>query len=440
MKKIIIAGINSGVGKTTITSALMASFQNVSPFKIGPDYIDTSFHKLATGNPSYNLDLFLLSEEVLKERFYEKSSSKNLSIIEGVMGLYDGLNHKLDNFSTAHVSRVLNAPVILVVDGHHMSTSLSATILGFKNFDPRVNIVGVILNNVNTENSYIYLKDAIEFHTGIKCLGFFPKLEKLKIRERHLGLLQAQEIEETREFLDLLKKQAKISLDLESIYNLSLKEDEFIQHSSFNPLKNSLKNKKIAIAKDHAFSFYYESNLDLLKYCGGEIVFFSPLFDKSIPENIDFLYLGGGYPELYENQLSSNLSMKDSIREFSKNGKIYAECGGFIYLTKGLFDLEGNFSEFCGIFDIEIEMGKNLDINRFGYINIELENGIKTKGHEFHFSKIKTNNETNTIYSVSKPNGNSWSCGFYKNNTLGSYAHIDFFSNLEFFKWLFHIN
>lgn len=439
MKKLIIAGINSGVGKTTITSALMKSFSNVVPFKIGPDYIDTSFHCLATGNPSYNLDLFLLSETELKNRFYEKSKDKNIAIIEGVMGLYDGLNHEIDNFSTAHVARVLNCPVILIVDGHHMSTSLAATILGFSNFDKRVNIVGVILNNVNSHSSYIYLKDAIEKHTGIQCLGYFPTIPKLKIEERHLGLLQAQELSEVEDYYLNLKNQAKESLDLARIYELSTSSDFSFPIISYGELKNSLSNKKIGIAKDRAFSFYYQSNLDLLKFCGAEIVYFSPINDKSLPENLDFLYLGGGYPEIYGKELQMNTSMKTSICNFSKTGKIYAECGGFIYLTKGIWQLDGSFSEFLGILDIEIEMKNSLNISRFGYVNIEINESLKTRGHEFHYSRIKNSNEKNMIYKVSKPSGNSWSCGFSKNSVLGSYAHIDFYSNLEFFKFLFKI-
>jgi len=439
MKKLIIAGINSGVGKTTITSALMKSFTNVAPFKIGPDYIDTSFHSLATGNPSYNLDLFLLSETELKNRFYEKSKDKNIAIIEGVMGLYDGLNHKIDNFSTAHVARVLNCPVILIVDGHHMSTSLAATILGFSNFDKRVNIVGVILNNVNSHSSYIYLKDAIEKHTGNQCLGYFPTIPKLKIEERHLGLLQAQELNAVEEYYLNLKNQAKESLDLARIYELSTSSDFSFPIISYGELKNLLSNKKIGIAKDRAFSFYYQSNLDLLKFCGAEIVYFSPIKDKSLPENLDFLYLGGGYPEIYGKELQMNTSMKTSICNFSKTGKIYAECGGFIYLTKGIWQLDGSFSEFLGVLDIEIEMKSSLDISRFGYVNIEINENLKTRGHEFHYSRIKNSNEKNMIYKVSKPSGNSWSCGFSKNSVLGSYAHIDFYSNLDFFKHLFNI-
>ena len=440
MKKIIIAGINSGVGKTTITSALMKSFSNVAPFKIGPDYIDPGFHSLATGNPSYNLDLFLLSETTLKERFYEKSFGKSIAIIEGVMGLYDGLHHELENYSTAHVARILQCPVILVVDGHHMSTSLAATILGYKNFDKRVNIVGIILNNVNSENSYEYLREAIEKHTGIECLGYFPKLSELKIEERHLGLLQAKEVLEFENFYKTLGDQAKKTLKLDRIFELSGDiNPKTIVEKSYLKLKDTLSGKRIGIAKDSAFSFYYQSNLDLLKYCGAEIVFFSPTYDKSLPDKLDFLYLGGGYPEIYGKELQNNHSMKNSILEFAKNGRIYAECGGFIYLTKGIWQLDGSFSEFLGILDIDIEMKNSLDISRFGYVNIEINENLKTKGHEFHYSRIKNSNEKNMIYKVSKPNGNSWPCGFSKNSVLGSYVHIDFHSDLDFFKFIFKI-
>lgn len=440
MRRILIAGTMSGSGKTTVSSILMSAFENVAPFKVGPDYIDPGYHKIFTGNNSYNLDAFMYSEETLKYIFYSNSENRNISIIEGVMGLYDGINHSKNNFSTAHVSRLLDIPVILVVNAKGISTSIAAEVLGFKLFDKDVNIAGVILNNVSGEKSYLNLKKAVEMYTGIECVGYIPKDENLGVESRHLGLKQAFEIEGIEEKKRLFKETAAKYLDLEKIYEISKNTQKYGVRNPAESLKNILKGKKIAIAKDSAFSFYYESNLDLIKYTGIEIVEFSPVNDEKIPDEADYIYLGGGYPEIYSKELEKNTGMKKSIlKAYEEGTRIYAECGGFIYLTKGLKALDGTFSEFCGIFDMKIAMRSKLNIGRFGYINVKLDNGIITKGHEFHYSEIFDNNEKDYVYEITKDNGRKWECGFKKNNTLAGYPHIGFYSNLEFFKFLFGI-
>lgn len=437
MRKIMIAGAKSGVGKTMVSTAIMASFDDVAPFKIGPDYIDPGFHRIATQSLSYNLDNFMLDETMVKFLFQQGAKGKNIAIIEGVMGLYDGIDNSLDNNGTAHLSRVLDVPVILIVNGNKASTSLAAEILGFKLFDTRVKIVGIILNNVNNEKSYERLKEAIENYAKIECLGYFPYKENLSVKERHLGLTQAEELDEITIKIEELKNHAKTYLNLDRIYDLA---DSFaLEDISYKAeyLKDSLKRKRIAIAKDKAFSFYYQSNIDLLNFCGAELVFFSPIFDEELPKDIDFLYLGGGYPENFAKELSENITMIKSLESFAQKGRIYAECGGFIYLTKGIKNLNGEFYNFCNVFDIDIAMRKSLDLQRFGYIDIELNNGIKTRGHEFHYSEIIRNNEDNQIYKVKKADGRNWNCGYLKNKVLGAYAHVDFHSDLSFFEYLF---
>lgn len=439
MRKILIAGTMSGSGKTTVSSILMSAFENTAPFKVGPDYIDPSYHAIFTGNKSYNLDAFMYNEETLKFIFSSNSNGKNISIIEGVMGLYDGLGHSKENFSTAHISKMLNVPVILVVNAKGISTSIAAEILGFKLFDEEVNIAGVILNNVSSEKLYLNLKEAVEMYTGIECLGYLPKSDEIGIESRHLGLKQAFEIEGIKEKKEVLKKIAEKYLDLEKIYKISYSDEEISAENPALKLKDKLKGKKIAIAKDSAFSFYYESNLDLIRYSGLEIEEFSPVNDEKVPD-ADFIYMGGGYPELYSKELSENKSMKESILKACENNiPIYAECGGFIYLTKGLETLDKKFFEFCGTFDIKISMRERLNIGRFGYINIDAKEGISTKGHEFHYSEISENNEKETQYKIKKDNGRSWECGYRKKNTLAGYPHIGFYSNLKFFEFLFGI-
>jgi cobyrinic acid a,c-diamide synthase len=438
MRKILIAGTMSGSGKTTISSILMSAFENTAPFKIGPDYIDPGYHRLFTGNSSYNLDSFMFDENTLKYIFEENSKGKDISVIEGVMGLYDGINHTKDNYSTAHTARILDVPVILVLNAKGISTSIAAEVLGFRDFDRNVNIAGVILNNVSGEKLYLSLKEAVETYTGIECLGYIPKDEKIGLESRHLGLKQAFELEDSRDRKEFLKSIGEKYLNLKRIYEIAESTEEYNQDNPVQELKDTLKGKRAAVAMDKAFSFYYESNFDMMKYAGLELVMFSPIHDDKVPENVDFIYLGGGYPELYAEKLSENTEMKKSITEAYKKGiPIYAECGGFIYLTKGLKTTDEKFHEFCGIFDMKISMRKRLNMERFGYIHIETENGIRTRGHEFHYSEIFDNNEKQCFYNIKKENGKNWECGYRKNSTLAGYPHIAFYSEPEFFKFLF---
>jgi len=447
MKKILISGAMSGSGKTTVSSILMSAFENVAPFKVGPDYIDPGYHELFTGNKSHNLDAFMFDEDTLKHIFKTGLKGRNIAIVEGVMGLYDGIGHEKDNFSTAHISRILDIPVILVVNAKGISTSIAAEVLGFKLFDKNVKIKGIILNNVSSEKLYLNLKEAVERFTGIECLGYLPKNDKLSVESRHLGLKQAFELkgsEELREKKILFKEIAENCLNLKRIYEIAEEFETDGGMDEFKPienLKNKYKGKKVGVARDGAFSFYYEANLELMRFSGLEIVEFSPVRDRKLPDNLDLIYFGGGYPELYYKELSENVSMKESIRQAYENGvKIYGECGGFIYLTKRLNLIDGNYGDFCGIIDVEISMRNRLNIGRFGYINIETGEGIKTKGHEFHYSEISTDNENkkdNThFYKIEKNDGRNWTCGYKKKSLLAGYPHISFYSNIEFFKYL----
>ena len=280
----------------------------------------------------------------------------------------------------------------------------------------------------------------METYTGIECLGYIPKDENISVESRHLGLKQAFEIEDTAKKKEFLKNIGEKYLNLKRIYEIAESPQKYEAENPVKKLKDTLKGKRVAVAKDKAFSFYYESNFDIMRYAGLELVEFSPVYDSRIPENIDFIYLGGGYPELYAEELAKNMDMKKSIAEAHNAGiPIYAECGGFIYLTDGLKSIDEKFYEFCGIFDIKIAMKERLNMGRFGYIHIETGNGIKTRGHEFHYSEIFHNNEDKCFYSIKKENGKEWKCGYRKNNTLAGYPHIAFYSEPEFFEFLFGI-
>lgn len=429
MKGFMIAGVNSGIGKTTVSMGLMSLFENVSPFKVGPDYIDTTFHEFVTGNKSYNLDLFMMGEEGLKYSFYKHH--KNISIVEGVMGLYDGINHSLDNNSSAHLSRILDLPVILIVNGGGKSTSIAAEVLGYKKLDQRVNIAGVIINRT-TETMYKHYKEAIETYVGVECIGYLPKDQNFEIKSRHLGLLQAMEINNLKEKIEILKEVLKKTIDIKRLLEISELGDREKIENPFQNLKSKYKGVKVGIAQDEAFSFYYNDNLELMKDLGMNLLPFSPIRDKKISE-VDLLYFGGGYPENYAKELSSNKTMIESIREYqSKGGKIYGECGGFMYLTSGIKLLDGKYFPMCDIIKCSVEMRDKLDISRFGYISLYNKEKILGRGHEFHYSKIYDIKDDSREYRVVKPNGKEWACVFKEKNCRAGYPHIHFFKSLDY--------
>lgn len=433
MKAFMLAGISSGIGKTTVSMGLMSLFKNVSPFKTGPDYIDPGFHQFVTGNKSYNLDLFMMGEEGVKYSFYKHQ--KDISIVEGVMGLYDGIDNSLDNNSSAHLSRVLGIPVILVVDGVGKSTSIAAQVLGYQLLDKRVNIAGVIINKVSSKKTYDIFKEAIEMYTDVKCLGYVPKDETLHIGSRHLGLLQAEEIGDLKSKISSLAEVLKETIDVDALLEIASKVEIEPVENPFKNEKDRYKGLKIGIAKDRGFSFYYNDNIELLEYLGAEIEYFSPVADKKIPENADVIYFGGGYPENFAKELSENRSMIESVREFyHNNGKIFGECGGFMFLSKEIETLDGVKFPMCNLIDCSIKMGNRLDISRFGYINLLKENKAIGRGHEFHYSKIKEIGNDTRKYTAVKKDGREWNCIFEEKGLKGGYPHIHFFTSFDLLK------
>lgn len=433
MKAFMLAGISSGIGKTTVSMGLMSLFENVSPFKTGPDYIDPGFHQFVTGNKSYNLDLFMMGEEGVRYSFYKHQ--RDISIVEGVMGLYDGADNELDNGSSAHLSRVLGIPVILVLDGVGKSTSIAAQVLGYQMLDKRVDIAGVIINKVSSPKTYEIFKEAIEKYTTVKCLGYVPKDDSLHIGSRHLGLLQADEIGDLKEKIHNLKEKLKETIDVEGILEIASKINIPPVENPFAEYKDAYKGMKMGIAKDRAFTFYYNDNLELFEHLGIEIVPFSPVKDKKIPEGLDILYFGGGYPENFAKEISENVTMLDSIREFhQRGGKIFGECGGFMFLSQGIEMLDGEIFKMCGLVDCTIKMGNRLDISRFGYINIMKDEKLFARGHEFHYSKISEVGRDTRKFTAVKHNGRSWSCIFCDKGLTAGYPHIHFFTGFELLK------
>jgi cobyrinic acid a,c-diamide synthase len=435
MKSIVISSNSSGGGKTTVTLGIMKALMNrgyeVQGYKIGPDYIDPSFHSHVTEKPSRNLDLFLMGEEGVKASFtrgINNLGEKSLGVVEGVMGLYDGKGITSE-FSTAHAARILDLPVVLVISPKAQCATLCAEINGIVNFED-ANIVGVILNNIN-ESYFKLLKCSIEKHCSIKVFGYVPKDERLSLQSRHLGLVQSGEIEDLDYKIRLCSELVEKNVDLDGLIKCFEKSN--VYEDKFH-VDN--KGMKIAVALDNAFSFYYRENLELLEELG-EIIYFSPLRDSKLPENIDFLYIGGGYPEVFIKELSSNKSMLLSIKNALQNGlKCYAECGGLMYLSE---DIDGIST--VGFFSGGSYMTNKLQ--NFGYAKLETSQGCLTRGdnlkiscHEFHKSFVKLNEKKKFKLTKNMYNNDikEWDCGYIKNNTKAVYAHVHFFGNMGFFK------
>lgn len=449
MKSIIISSNCSGGGKTTFTLGLMKVLRNrdfqVQGYKVGPDYIDTAFHKEVTKKASRNLDIFLMGEEGVKKSFFKGYG--DIGIIEGVMGLYDGIGAG-EKASTYDVSRILgNMPIILVLSPKGQSASICAEINGFKNYR-NANIVGVVLNSVS-EKYYNLLKYAIEENCNTRVFGYIPKTSEIALSSRYLGLVQSMEVLNLEEKLDICEKLIEKYVDVDGIIS---EMQEFEINDEVNEdcnLKIKLQDHKfenkplkIGIALDKAFSFYYKDNLELLETFG-EIIYFSPMNDKALPENLDFLYIGGGYPEVFKKELENNYFMRKGIKEALDSGlRCYAECGGLMYLTKSIDE-----ANMVGFFD-----GKSVMTNRlqnFGYCKVEIDekcfnNSVlrnrkfQINAHEFHKSQVNLNEDK--VYEVEKAlyNGEilKWKCGYLKKNTLGGYAHINFLGNEELLKAL----
>ncbi|MBE6063897.1 cobyrinate a,c-diamide synthase [Clostridium cochlearium] len=437
MKSIVISSNSSGGGKTTISvgimKALMKKGFDVQGYKVGPDYIDPAFHSKITGKPSRNLDIYLMEEEGIKASY--SRGKGELGIVEGVMGLYDGKG--IDSkYSTAHVAKTLELPVVLVLSPKAQSATLCAEINGLMNFE-EIQIGGIILNNIS-ESYYNLLKAAIEYNCNVKVLGYIPKDERLKIGSRHLGLIQSSEIEDLEEKIDICSEHILKNVDIDEL--LKIFKETPVYEDNFHLQNEDL---KIAVAYDKAFSFYYRENIELLEELG-EVIYFSPLNDKKLPKDIDFLYIGGGYPEVFIEELSKNKSMLKSIKEeLDKGLKCYAECGGLMYLTEAIENNEGLKGDTVGYFKGTSKMTKRLQ--NFGYAQLEVckENEILPKGltincHEFHKSIVELDEKT--IFKINKTmyNGEikNWHCGYIKGNTIAAYAHVNFLGNTEFLKAL----
>lgn len=437
MKAILIAGTVSGVGKTTIATGIMGALRRrgyrVQPFKTGPDYIDPGYHNSATGEISRNLDTWLLSSDTILELFSRAMQGKNIAIIEGVMGLYDGHSAISDEGSTAELAKLLGVPVVLVVDSRKGARSIAAMVKGYADFDPDINICGVILNGVGSDVHLEFCRKSIETYTGIPVVGYLNRRDYLSLPERHLGLIPTIERPASDQFLEHLIAECEDKFDMEKILSLSQRALIPTARMQIFPQPNKAPVVRIGVARDIAFSFYYQDSLDLLEACGAELEYFSPVTDSKIPDDISGLYIGGGFPELYAAELSANEPMKDAVKIAAEKGMpIYAECGGLMYLGKSLRDLEGRKYTMSEV----IPLNSRIDTPRLslGYRTVQalsdgplLLKGETVRGHEFHWSILSGENNDMKAYQII---GSDRTEGFTYKNTLSSYVHLHMASHV----------
>lgn len=427
--RFLIAATSSGSGKTTVTLGLLRALKNrglnTQPYKCGPDYIDTKFHKLASGNPAINLDLFLASANHVKEIYNKHNIDKDISVTEGVMGLFDGYDRMKG--SSAQIAELLDIPVILVINAKSMAYSAAAMLYGFKNFYKGINVVGVIFNFVASESHYQFLKEAAA-DAGVEALGYLPKNADIEIPSRHLGL-SLDEKYRFDEFADKIASILEEHIDLERL--LAITERDIVVNAT--PEKNiACKDIKIAVAYDEAFNFMYHENIEALKELG-DVCFFSPIRDKKLPQ-ADFVYLPGGYPELYLRELSENKEMLQSIHDYIEHdGKVLAECGGMMYLSTSITDKDGVEYPMVNIFDQRATM-ENLKL-KLGYRKFEFC-GMPIKGHEFHYSSA-SGSQTSLVQQYNAKNMSVDTKLLRYKNAIGGYTHIYWAEHkniMDFFK------
>ena len=429
---ILISAPSSNSGKTTVVCAILEALKMMghSPvsFKCGPDYIDPMFHRKVTGIPSSNLDMYLLNENTVKYLYSKNSRLGDISVTEGVMGYYDGLSMESTDASSYALSKTLGCPTVLVVNVKGMAMSVPALIKGFRSFRPDSTIRGVILNGAS-EKTYAPLKEVIlrEFGGDIRPLGYLPTMKDCSVGSRHLGLITADEIEDIKEKDLRLGRKALETIDMDALMELASQSRE-IEYEDICPEPFS-EHVRISLARDEAFCFYYEDSLELLRDLGAEIVEFSPMRDTALPEDIQGLYLGGGYPELHLDELNGNTSMLMSIRKAVEGGlPTIAECGGFMYVQKTIAG-----RKVCGVLDGDSENTGHLV--RFGYAemkalrdNVLFKAGQKIPVHEFHHFDSTENGHD---FILTKPNGTSWEECIGTETIYAGYPHIHLCSSSD---------
>jgi cobyrinic acid a,c-diamide synthase len=444
--RLVIAGTHSGVGKTTLTAGLIAALRqrglSVQPFKTGPDYIDPTYHSLAAGRPCHSLDTWMVPPGRVRALFTHAVRGADVAIVEGVMGLYDGFGYQDENGSTAQVAKLLNAPVVLVLDASHMARSAAALAVGYQHFDPDLPLAGFILNQVGGESHGQGVATAIQRATDRPVLGWLPHDPALEIPERHLGLVPTAEPGRWRGFIEAAADRVVHHLDLDRLLTIAQEAQPL---NVPNPLAIDVRSQRsgrrpvIAVAQDEAFSFIYPDNLDLLRIAGAEVAFFSPLHDAALPPGAAAVILSGGFPEFYAGQLAANTAMQQALRQVHSQGMpIYAECGGLMYLTQAIIDLQGGQHPMVGLLPGRSVMSQQLTL---GYRLAQaasdswlLSAGETVRGHEFHYSTWEGRPaDVTPAYHLLTPDGQGAPRpeGVCLGNLRASYVHLHFWNKPE---------
>lgn len=475
--RLVIAGSASNVGKTTVVTGLLAALRarglRVQPFKAGPDYIDPTYHTLAAGRPGRNLDSWLVPHECLVASFARATADADLALIEGVMGLFDGFGYQGEGGSTAEIAKLLGAPIVVVLDVRAQARSAAATALGFQRFDPALRLAGFICNRVGSDGHYLGVKEAIEDATGIPVLGGLPRADALSIPERHLGLTPTGELDALAPLVAGLGELVERRCDLDRLlalargagpvafqraeepaigagrrqpgartFSIAAGSARVSERDSRMPPNGEAEERQreevvIAVARDRAFSFYYEDNLDLLRSRGARIVSFSPLADGDLPPGTSAIYIGGGFPELYAAELAANERLRGALAAAVAGGlPCYAECGGLMYLTGALLGGDGKRHPMVGVLPGEAVMQPRRA--RLGYAIVRarrdtllLRAGEETRGHEFHYSTWSGGStDAAAPYELTSPRGGETRLeGYSHGSLLASYVHLHFGNN-----------
>jgi len=453
-RAILIAGMASGVGKTTFSSGIVRALRNkgytVQPFKTGPDYLDPTYLTQAASRITRNLDTFMLPSTNLLELFNQAASQVDICVIEGMSGLYDGKDGLSEEGSTAALAKLLGIPVLAVLDIGKVSRTAGAHALGLKLFDPALNLVGFLLNNAGSPTHARWVQESIEATTNLPVIGWLPSNNAWALPERHLGLVPAGEDLaqlqlETK--LEALAEQIVTTVNLEQLDRLirSPQNTFEISSSKLFPDQTLPARVRLGLAQDAAFGFYYQDSLDLLRAWGAEIVPFSPLFDEHLPADLDGLYIGGGFPEVFARELTANTSMRQSIAEAVSEGlPVYAECGGLMYLCQELIDFDGTHYPMVGVLPNKTIMQSQRV--KIWYAEVEaaaqhtfLAPSQRIRGHEFHWSQLEHEFErSQAAYLI--PSQNNQPEGWVRGNVIASYIHLHFGSNEklapQFVRWL----
>lgn len=434
--RIVLAGTGSAVGKTTISTGIMKVLSeelNVQPFKVGPDYVDPSYHSLVTNNPPRNLDSFFMEEDQIRISFNRSMNmaKANIGIIEGVRGLYEGISPTGDVGTTASVAKTLDAPVILIMNSKSLVKSAAAVVLGFKTLDPDVRIEGVILNKVKGKRHYLKAKEAVETLTDTKVIGAIPRNPDLEVKERHLGLVPALEQKKIKNNIDKWASVVREYIDLDKLKEIANNNSK-IKINKNTKLWNTENKKpsKIGVAFDEIFNFYYTENLESLEENNAKLIYFSPYKDEELPD-VDALYIGGGYPEIFSKELEKNESMRLAIKQFHKDDKsIYGECGGLIYLSQSIDGFKA-----CDILPYPSRMTDKVQGLSYVIAKSNKDNLISQKdeifrGHEFHYTKLaidEVNNKIKPEFAIDIQRGRGildGMDGISLGNTLANYVHL----------------